>query len=164
MIKGFYKTLFMILSLTLFNGCADQDQSAEYEQPELYYQMVTSKTFEEVLDDAIFAITERNFRLTANLKIGKAIRDRGYDDFPNYQVLLYCNLAYTREMLEMDANVINSCPGRVNIRQTDDQVVISGSLWSQAVRNEALESRTNKMNVLVREIVDYAADDWTVYH
>lgn len=129
-------------------------------EPETYYRADTNKLFADVVDDAVFAITERNFRLSAHLHIGKAIRDRGNSGFPDYEVLLYCNLAHTKIMLELDADVINSCPGRIIIRQAADKVVITANLWPRRPENSKLESYTQKINSLVREIVDYAADDW----
>ena len=126
----------------------------------LSYQVVTDKPFEEVLDDAIFAITERNFRLVGHLHIGKAIRERGASDFADYEVLLYCNLSYLKEILLLDESMINFCPGRINIRQTGEQVFLSASLWPNNMENHALLAYMQKMNALVYEIVEYATKDW----
>jgi len=125
-----------------------------------YYQLSTEKAFEEVLDDTIFAITERNFRINGHLHIGKGIRDRKNPDFPDYEVLLYCNLVYAKTMLELDPEMISSCPGRITVRQDNEKVIITAPLWPVDMKNEELKSHMQKMNVLVREIVDYAADDW----
>lgn len=128
----------------------------------LSYQVTTDKAFKDVLDDAVFAITERNFRLIGHLHIGKAIRDRGASDFADYEVLLYCNLSYLQEILILDESMINFCPGRINIRQTGDQVFLSASLWPSNMEDHALLSYMRKMNALVYEIVDYATKDWLV--
>ena len=148
--------IFILFFLQL--GCSienDNQSSQAY-----YYQLSTDKVIEEVLDDTIFAITERNFRITGHLHIGKGIRDRKNPDFPDYEVLLYCNLVYTKKMLELDPDMINSCPARITVRQDNEKVIITAPLWPVDMKNEELKSHMQKMNVLVREIVDYAADDW----
>ncbi len=126
--------------------------------------METDKPIEEVLDDAIFAITERNFRLTSHLHIGKSIRDRKNPEFPDYEVLLYCNLSYAKKMLELDPNLITSCPGRITVRQKGDRVNITAPLWPEKMKDNELKLHMQKMNELVREIVDYAADDWLLVY
>jgi len=148
--------IFILFFLQL--GCSienDNQSSQAY-----YYQLSTDKVIEEVLDDTIFAITERNFRITGHLHIGKGIRDRKNPDFPDYEVLLYCNLVYAKKMLELDPDMINSCPARISVRQDDEKVIITAPLWAVDMKNEELISHMKNMNVLVREIVDYAADDW----
>lgn len=143
-------------------GCSDNADDKKYKNE--YYQLATKKPLAEVLDDTLFAITERNFRLTSHLHIGQAIRDRGNDDFPDYEVLLYCNLSYAKEMLDAEPNSISFCPHRIAIRQDDNRVLITAPLWPKPFTNDNLGLLKEKMNVLVREIVDYAAEDWlTVY-
>lgn len=129
-----------------------------------YYQLETDKPIEEVLDDAIFAITERNFRLTNHMHIGQAIRNRINSNFPDYEVLLYCNLSYAKKILELDPNMINSCPGRLIIRQDKDKIRITAPLWPEQMENNELRLLIQKMNKFIREIVEYAADDWLLVY
>jgi uncharacterized protein (DUF302 family) len=151
---------FHLVYILIFlqSGCSSEVD--QHTNQAAHYQLTTEKALEEVLDDTIFAITERNFRITGHLHIGKGIRDRKNLGFPDYEVLLYCNLVYAKKMLELDPEMINSCPGRITVRQDDDKVVITAPLWPVDMDNEELKSHMQKMNVLVREIVDYAADDW----
>ena len=128
-------------------------------QQNAYYQVIVKKPFEEVLDDAIFAVSERNFRLAEQLRIGKAIQERGYPDFPDYEVLLFCNLEYTRKILDIDPSMINFCPGRINIRHHDDAVIITAILWQGKTTSHTLNAYIKTLNTLSREIVDYAAED-----
>jgi len=151
-------TVLIFILLFLQTGCSTEvDKHANQSEN---YQLSTEKVLEEVLDDTIFAITERNFRITGHLHIGKGIRDRKNPDFPDYEVLHYCNLVYAKKMLELDPEMINSCPGRITVRQDNKKVVITAPLWPVDMKNEELKSHMQKMNVLIREIVDYAADDW----
>jgi len=155
--KILYFPLIYIL-LLMQSGCSTE--VGNHTDQATYYQITTEKVFEEVLDDTIFAITERNFRITGHLHIGKGIRDRNNPDFPDYEILLYCNLVYAKKMLELDPEMISSCPGRITVRQDNIKVVITASLWPVDMKNEELKSHMQKMNVLIREIVDYAAEDW----
>ncbi len=152
--------VFFILFMP--SGCSTEVN--ENINHDYYYQMETDKPFEEVLDDAIFAITERNFRLTSHMHIGKAIRDRKNPDFPDYEVLLYCNLSYAKKMLELDPNMISSCPGRITVRQNGNRVNITAPLWPEKMKDNELKLHMQEMNRLIREIVDYAADDWLLVY
>ena len=152
----------VLIPLFLQAGCSTEVDKHINETA--YYQLITEKSLDEVLDDTIFAITERNFRITGHLHIGKGIRDRENSDFPDYEVLLYCNLAYAKKMLELDPEIVNSCPGRITVRQDNQNVVITAPLWPVDMKNEELKLHMQEMNVLVREIVDYAADDWLLVY
>jgi len=154
-------SLVFILTI-LLSGCSTEVD--KHTNPASRYQLTTEKALEEVLDDTIFAITERNFRITGHLHIGKGIRDRKNPDFPDYEVLLYCNLVYAKKMLDLDPDIINSCPGRITVRQDNEKVIITAPLWPVDMKNDELKSHMQKMNVLVREIVDYAADDWLLVY
>ena len=154
--------LLVFILFFLQSGCSTEVD--QHSNQAAHYQLTTDKALEEVLDDTIFAITERNFRITGHLHIGKGIRDRKNPDFPDYEVLLYCNLVYAKKMLELDLEMINSCPGRITVRQENEKVVITAPLWPVDMKNEELNSHMEKMNVLVREIVDYAADDWLLVY
>ena len=153
---------FVFLILFFQSGCSTEVD--KFINQGHYYQVGTDKAFEEVLDDTIFAITERNFRITSHLHIGKAIRDRNNPDFPEYEVLLYCNLVYAKKMLDLDPDMINSCPGRITIRQSDDRIIITASLWPEQIKDKSLKTHMQKMNDFIREIVDYAADDWLLVY
>jgi len=152
----------IFLILFFLSGCSSEVD--KFINQSHYYQVDTDKAFEEVLDDTIFAITERNFRITSHLHIGKAIRDRNNPGFPEYEVLLYCNLVYAKKMLDLDPDMINSCPGRITIRQSDDRIIITAPLWPEQMKDKSLKTHMRKMNALIREIVDYAADDWLLVY
>jgi uncharacterized protein (DUF302 family) len=102
--------------------------------------------------------------LTSYLHIGKSIRDRKNPDFPDYEVLLYCNLSHAKKMLELDPNMISSCPGRITVRQNGDRVNITAPLWPEKMKDNELKLHMQKLNGLIREIVDYAADDWLLVY
>jgi uncharacterized protein (DUF302 family) len=129
-------------------------------EPPAVYERTAQKPLAQVVEDAEFAIVERNFRITGNLHIGKGIRERDGDDFPDHEVILFCNLGYAREMLELDPGFINFCPGRIAIRATPAGVVVSAPLLPQNAGKARIGTLVTKLNALMREIVDYAAESW----
>ena len=142
--------LLTLLHSTLVNA---------HEQQE-FYSVTTDKSLQEVLEDTEFAITERNLRITGRLHIGKTIQERGKTEFPNYEIIMYCSLAFAEKMLELSPHYINSCPGRITVREENKRLTITAPLWSESVSNLELKQYMQKMNKLVREIVDFAAKDW----
>lgn len=127
---------------------------------EVNYEKTTDKSLQEILEDIEFAITEHNLRIVDRLHIGQAIQTRGNRDFPDYEIILYCNLTFAENMLELDPSLINVCPGRVTVRSTGNSYIISAPLWPEQSRNVNLNKIMHDMNNIVRKIVDYAAQDW----
>ena len=127
---------------------------------DISYEKRTDKSLQEILEDIEFAITEHNLRIVDRLHIGQAIKDRGNRDFPDYEIILYCNLTFAKEMLELDPSLINVCPGRVTVRSAGNAYIISAPLWPENTQNTTLNRITYNMNKIVRKIVDYAALDW----
>ena len=125
-----------------------------------YFRLITHKPIKEVIDDAKFAITEHNMKITGHLRIGQAIRQRGHEDFPDYEIFLYCNLNYAKKMLSLRPEMIDSCPARIIIREQNNTIVITAPLWPESVDNDQLASHIRAMNDIARKIVEYAAEDW----
>lgn len=124
------------------------------------YEASTDKLLQDILDDVEFAITERNLRIVDRLHIGKSIQERGNPDFPDYEIILYCNLTFAQKMLELAPDFINLCPGRISVRRHGDSFIISAPLWPEQTDNMELKYLMQTINNLVREIVDYAVEDW----
>ena len=123
------------------------------------YEKSTSKSFEEARHDAEFAITDRNFRIVSRLKIGQAIRERQKDStFPLYEVVLFCNLSYTKKMLQADSSSIYYCPYKVAIREQGNQIIVGTILIQRDEVVEAASNMADQINQLLREIVDHAVD------
>src|SRR3972149_11931629 len=83
----------------LVGACSDPSTAGH---SDLIVRATTDKSFQDVVDELEFAISERNFRITGANKIGSALRERGYKDFPDMQVIHFCSLEYAREALEID--------------------------------------------------------------
>lgn len=124
------------------------------------YEKKSGKSLQNILEDIEFAATERNLRIVGRLHIGQGIRGRGYEDFPHYEIILYCNLEFAREMLALAPELVNSCPGRISVRQDKESYIISAVLWPEDNSNPQLNKLMYDLNILVREIVDNAALEW----
>ncbi len=122
--------------------------------------MSTDKAFQDVVDDAEFAISERNFRITNTLKIGNAVKKRGNKDFPENDVILFCNIQYAEEMLTIDPSYVNYCPGQITVREEGDKIIISAPMVPLSFRNEKLDDLIKDVNRLVKEAVEFSAQDW----
>ena len=142
-------TCLMLLALT---ACTDGISE--------FAEIASNKEVAQILDDAEFAITERNFRINNRLHIGKAISKRGHGGFPDYEVILFCNLSYAKKMLELAPDFISYCPQRITIRDAGQQRIITASLLPNKTKSQALNAITGEINALVWEIVDFAAKDW----
>ena len=135
--------------------CAYADGQARF------YESRTEKPLAQVLDDAEFAITERNFRITGRLHIGKGIRERGNAGFPDYEVILFCNLSYAERMLELEPEYVNYCPGRITFRNDGGTIIISASLVPEDPDNPGLNTLVKEINRQLRDIVDFSVQKWS---
>lgn len=150
--------IIQLLSLMLMLTACDQSGTETVTQSS--YRQISDKPLTQILEDAEFAITERNIRITGRLHIGKAIRDRNNPGYPDYEVIQYCSLTFAKKMLEMEPALITVCPGRITVRSDGDNYLIEAPLWPEPEAPGPLKSHMQSMNSMVREIVDYAAEDW----
>ncbi len=143
---------FLILFCLLLAACStEQNQFARVESP---------KSTQQILDDIEFAITERNFRINNRLHIGKAISERVASGFPDYEVILFCNLSYAQKMLELAPDYISYCPQRIAIRDDGQVRVITASLLPDKSDSNALNLITKEINRHALEIIEFAAKEW----
>ncbi len=155
---AFTRRILLLLAAmaVLISGCDRLPQSPSG----TLHSKTTDKAFAEVLEDLEFAITERNYRIVNTLEIGKAIRERGVEDFPDNSIILFCNLSLARSMLELEPDYLDRCPMRISIRQTPDHVLIHGHLFPETGYNQALDQILRKGNSDIVEIIDYASREW----
>ncbi len=125
------------------------------------YEISVNKSLNVILEDIEFAITERNLRVVDRLHLGQAVRERGNRDFPDNEIILYCSISFAEKMLELAPELINACPGRITVRGVDKGYIISAPLWTVSGDNNELKHLVSNMNKMVREIVDYAALEWS---
>ena len=152
----------LIIAVLLVKLTVDTKQSTVTDNHEVIYSQVTDKPFQDVVDDAEFAISEKNFRITNQLKIGKAVRERGNNEFPENNVILFCNIQYAEKMLLLEPDYLNYCPGQIAIRQAADHVVVSAPLVPYG-QGESINALVDEVNQLIIEAVDFSAKDWQTH-
>ena len=84
--------LLLISSIALLLYAAAQYTLANDYLQQQPYTVSTEKSFDDVIDDLKFAISESNFRLTSENRIGAAISERTGKTFPPALTLLQSGL------------------------------------------------------------------------
>lgn len=123
-----------------------------------FYVRETPAAFADVVFDLKFAITERNFRITGENAIGKGLRDRGYADFPDVEVIHFCSLERARTVLLLDLAYVAQMPCRVTVHRDGDRTVVTAVLLPGSHPDPRVVDFALEMNGLLREIVDFAID------
>lgn len=140
--------------LVLFVFC-----SACSEETSQIYEKSTNKSFSEVIQDSEFAITENNFRITNRLHIGDAIQKRGNTNFPQNEVILFCNLTLAEEMLQIEPHYINYCPYKITATEYQENIRIGTRLLPINTGNNEMDKFAKNINKTLRLMVEYAASE-----
>ena len=119
----------------------------------------TDKSFDDVILELDFAITERNFRITGRNTIGKGLRERGYEDFPEVEVIHFCNLEYAREVLLIDPGYVAQMPCRLTVHEEGGHTVVSLILLPQDHPDPRVNAFAVRMNGLLREILAFILEE-----
>jgi uncharacterized protein (DUF302 family) len=118
----------------------------------------TDKPFADVIQELDFAITERNFRITGRNTIGKGLRERGYKDFPEVEVIHFCSLEYAREVLLLDPGYVAMMPCRMTVHEAAGKTVVSAILLPEQHPNPEVAAFAHRMNGILREILDFVLE------
>ena len=145
------KYLFLPGFLILLISCSKESNQI--------FEKTSDKNFENIIQDSEFIITENNFRITNRLHIGEAIQDRGTSDFPKNEVILFCNLTLAEEMLKIEPRYINFCPYKITVTEFKGQTIIGTRLLPTQNGNIQLDEIAEKINVILRSMVEYAASE-----
>jgi len=146
------RCLVFILLLSSLCAACGADESI--------YAKTSRKTLAEILEDAEFSVTDHNLRIVGRLHIGNAIREHGNNQFPDYEIILYCSLGFAEQILAIKPDLINTCPGRIAVRSYGGDHIISAPLWPEHTGDPELDRLMRNMNVIVKSIVDFAAEEW----
>jgi uncharacterized protein (DUF302 family) len=150
-----FKRVVIFASLPLIASCTAQPLHTE---EVTYYQVETSKPYDEVLAELEVAIAEHNFRITGHSRVGKVIRDRGAMNFPEYDTLQFCNLTLAKVVLEITPHAIGYMPCNVVTYQFDGKTIVRTHLLPEDTDNPALNKFAKEMNPQLQQIVDFAAE------
>ena len=144
--------VFLLLIAVVF-----QTTSAETASEIQVYKLETEKPFDDVIEDLKFAISEHNFRLTSENKIGKAIAKREKILFPEATILHFCNLKIAQAFLEIDPEYLLRMPCRIAVRKSKNRVIIE--TWLQPETHNDLCRQAKEVNQILRSIVQSGADN-----
>lgn len=122
------------------------------------YRVSTDKPFEDVIFDLEFAISERNFRITGANKIGKGLRERGYENYPDFEVIHFCSLERAREILDIDPDFVAQMPCRIAVHEQGGKVIITAILLPSSHPDPRVNAFAREMNGLIRDIVAFGAE------
>jgi uncharacterized protein (DUF302 family) len=150
----------ILTGLLFLAGCAGINGTAappgEYVY---YYQVETRKPYDEVLDELKSAIAENNFRITAHSRVGKVIRERGDEDFPDFDTIQFCNLTHARTMLRMAPEAVRYMPCNVVMYQRNGKTIVRTHLLPTDSDNPELNRFLATMNEKLKEILDFAVEE-----
>jgi len=155
--NGKYLAIALLCLLGSQSACAPSPPPHD----ELIERSTTEKSFDDVVFELEFAITERNFRITGRNTIGKGLRDRGYNDFPDVEVIHFCNLEYAREVLLIDPGFVAQMPCRIAVHTSGGKTVISLLLLPEDHPDERVRAFARRMNAILREIVQFVLEQDT---
>ena len=148
------KRVAIFASLPFIASCSIQPAFTELIP---YYQVETVKPYDDVLTELEVAISDHNFRITAHSRVGKVIRERGAENFPEYDTIQFCNLSLAKTMLEISPPAIGFMPCNIVTYQQAGKTLIKIHLLPEHGDNPALNKFAGEMNQQLKQIVDFAA-------
>ena len=146
--------LFLITTLITLNSCT-QKPKGEFVP---FYQSATNKPYDDVLAELEIAISEHNFRITGHSRVGKVIRDRGTENFPEYDTLQFCNLTHAKTLLLMSPHAVRFMPCNVVTYQYNGKTIVRTHLMPTNSNNPEFNAFAEKMNIMLHDIVDFAVE------
>ena len=148
--------LLIFASLLFIVSCASQQPHSEIIH---YYQAETQKPYDDVLAELEIAIAEHNFRITGHSRVGKVIRDRGSKNFPDYDTIQFCNLTHAKTLLLMSPHAVSYMPCNIVTYDFEGKTIVKTHLLPTDTDNENLNQFSEKMNKMLKQIVDFAVEE-----
>ncbi|MCK5478399.1 MAG: DUF302 domain-containing protein [Methylococcales bacterium] len=148
--------LLIFASLLFIVSCASQQPHSEIIH---YYQAETQKPYDDVLAELEIAIAEHNFRITGHSRVGKVIRDRGSKNFPDYDTIQFCNLTHAKTLLLMSPHAVSYMPCNIVTYAFEGKTIVKTHLLPTDTDNENLNQFSEKMNKMLKQIVDFAVEE-----
>lgn len=116
----------------------------------------TDKSFQDVIFELEFAITERNYRITGRNTLGKALRARGYSGYPDAEVIHFCSVERARIVLDLDPDYLAQMPCRITVHVEDNRTVVHGILLPTNHPDARVVEFARETNALIQDILDFA--------
>ncbi len=118
------------------------------------YQKSSPYSYEDTLLNLEVAIAEYNYRIINRAHIGQTLRDRGEENYPLSIIVSFCNITYAKEMMTINADLINDMPCVITVREELKKVVVSTKLMSDNTKNKRQNDFAGKINANLKAIVD----------
>lgn len=148
----------LVLLLATTTGAASEPAPAAASAGNGIIRYVVDKPFSDVVFELNFAITERNFRITGRNTIGEGLRTRGYEDFPDVEVIHFCSLEMAREVLLLDPEFVAQMPCRITVHEQNNKTVISVITLPTDHHDERVNQFARTMNAILTDIAAFALD------
>ncbi len=148
---------FYLAIILLISACTTFSKPPDSELIH-YYQAETTKPYDDVIAELEIAISEHNFRVTGHSRVGKVIRDRGSENFPNYDTVQFCNLSHAEVLLTLSPHAVSYMPCNIVTYEWRGKTIIKTPLLPVDSDKEAFNRLTKKMNKTLKQIVDFAAE------
>jgi uncharacterized protein (DUF302 family) len=148
------KRVVIFIWLIYLTACAGLPPDSEIVQ---YYSAETSKPYDEVVNELKSAVSDHNFRIAAHSRLGKAIRERGAEGFPDYDIIQICNLTHAKNLLEISPHLVRYMPCKIVLYQAQGKTIVKTHLLPTDSDNPQLNSFFKQMNQILKEIIDFAA-------
>ena len=127
-------------------GCMQKNQVRLYQKASPY-------NYEDTLLNLDIAIAEHNYRITGRSHIGQALRDRGESAAPLSVVVTFCNITYAKEMMHINADLINDMPCVITVREDSQGVIVGAKLMQNNTPNHQQNNFANKINTNIKSII-----------
>ncbi|WP_431065798.1 DUF302 domain-containing protein [Methylotuvimicrobium sp.] len=150
------RLIVIFASLMIIASCDTVHKKGEFIE---YYRVETLKPYDDVLAEIKIAIAEHNLRITAHSRIGKVIRDRGTANFPDYDTIQFCNLTHAETLLTLSPHAVKHMPCNVVLYAFEGKTVVSTHLLPTDTGNPELDAFSDKMNDMLKQIVDFAVEE-----
>ena len=147
MSKPIRAIFLLLLSMQLLSACQPQQHNRIFQRDSPY-------NYADTLQNLDIAISEYNYRIIHRSHIGQAIRDRGDKNFPLSMIVNFCNITYAKQMLQINANLINEMPCTIAIREDKNKVIVSTKLMDENVSNSKQKAFAQKINKNLKGIIE----------
>ena len=120
------------------------------------YTISTKKSFEDVVDDIEFSISQNNYRITGRNMIGSAISKRSESAYPNSVIIHFCSLQAAKEIYDINPDFLLHMPCRISVREGSDKVLIEARLVPE--NDQEMHETALKVNRMMRSIAKEGAN------
>lgn len=148
------RTLVAALLIALFASPALSSGN----DPLIIQRETRTKSFDDVIFELEFAITQRNFRISARNDIADGLRARGIESVPAAIIIHFCNLTFAHEALEIDPLLLTYMPCRVAVYGHRDRVVVSTMRLPEHLDDPRASAFARRINDILQRIVNFAVE------